>query len=593
MLSKVKFNNPYIALLKSAWYYARQRRKRYLLIYFFFLMNSLIAAIYPMIWGMFVDHAQQDSENIIKFAWMYVGVYFFLRFLAWVFHGPARVMEEELGFEMGKNFTEELYQKTLALPVQWHQDHHSGSTIDRIKKATHALQDFFSSGFVYLYTFTKFIFSFIAILYFAPLFGSIAVLMGVGIFFAIARFDKPYIRELKELNEREHIVSSTLFDSLSNIITVITLRLEKRMQTGLLGKIMDVFVPFRKATRINEWKWFAVSMGINLMYGMIIVGYVYTNYVPGEVFLLGNLVALVGYINRFTEVFHEITWQYTSIIEYNTDIQAAKPILDAYDELIEGKTAAVQAQDWQSIYIKDLNFIHQKIQSDKPAMGLHSIELAIHKGQKIALVGESGSGKSTLMALLRGLYQAKDGLKLKVDALESNQLGIISKQVSLFPQEPEIFENTIEYNITLGLKYDKEELDEICRVVHFQEVIAQLPQGLQSSIREKGVNLSGGQKQRLALARGVFAARDSHIILLDEPTSSVDPKTELEIYSHMFERFEDKAVISSLHRMHLLDMFDHIVVMEHGYIVAQGSFEEVYNSSPVFQELYQHQEAGS
>ena len=591
MLSNFKLNNPYLALLKSAWHYARQRRKRYMLIYFFFLINSLIGASFPMIWGMFVDHAQQDSANIISFAWMYVGIYFFLRFMAWVFHGPARVWEEELAFDIGKNFTDELYQKTLSLPVQWHQDYHSGNTIDRIKKATHALQDFFSSGFVYLYTFTKFIFSFLAIIYFAPVFGSIAVLMGVGIFMVIALFDKPYIAGLKELNEREHIVSSTLFDSLSNIITVITLRLEKRMREGLLGKIADVFAPFRKTTRINEWKWFTVSMCINLIYGIIILGYIYTNYVPGEVFLLGNLVALVGYINRFTEVFHEITWQYTAIIEYNTDIHAAGPILKAYEELVEGKRLALETKDWRSIHIRNLNFIHQKIQSDKPAMGLHNIEIAIHKGQKIALVGESGSGKSTLMALLRGLYQEKEGLRLEIDGIESNQLGRISKQVSLFPQEPEIFENTIAYNITLGLEYDQEELDEICRVVHFQEVIAQLPQGLQSSIREKGVNLSGGQKQRLALARGVFAARDAQIILLDEPTSSVDPKTELEIYARMFQRFEDKAVISSLHRMHLLDMFDHIVVMEHGHIVAQGSFVEVYKRSAVFQELYQHQEA--
>ena len=150
---------------------------------------------------------------------------------------------------------------------------------------------------------------------------------------------------------------------------------------------------------------------------------------------------------------------------------------------------------------------------------------------------------------------------------------MLSNYVTLFPQEPEIFENTIEYNITLGIPCEKEELDAICTATHFKEVAAHLPKGYESSIQEKGVNLSGGQKQRLALARGVFAAKDSDIILLDEPTSSVDPKTEVLIYDQLFKTFADKAVVSTLHRLHLLPKFDHVYIMENGKIVDEGSFE--------------------
>ena len=150
---------------------------------------------------------------------------------------------------------------------------------------------------------------------------------------------------------------------------------------------------------------------------------------------------------------------------------------------------------------------------------------------------------------------------------------LISNYVTFFPQEPEIFENTIAYNITLGLSCESKLMEEICENVHFSEVIAQLPNGLESNIVEKGVNLSGGQKQRLALARGVFAAQDSEIILLDEPTSSVDPMTESKIYKNLFERFNDQVIISSLHRLHLLPLFDYIYVMEGGQVKAEGSLE--------------------
>ncbi|HEY0272138.1 MAG TPA: ABC transporter ATP-binding protein, partial [Chitinophaga sp.] len=103
-------------------------------------------------------------------------------------------------------------------------------------------------------------------------------------------------------------------------------------------------------------------------------------------------------------------------------------------------------------------------------------------------------------------------------------------------------------------------------------------------------NLSGGQKQRLALARGILAARESELVLLDEPTSSVDPKTEMQIYEDLFQAFAGKAVISSLHRLHLLRLFDYVYVLRQGRIVEEGSFAHLRAHGPVFRELWKHQE---
>ncbi|MDQ1086306.1 ABC-type multidrug transport system fused ATPase/permease subunit [Siphonobacter sp. SORGH_AS 1065] len=168
-------------------------------------------------------------------------------------------------------------------------------------------------------------------------------------------------------------------------------------------------------------------------------------------------------------------------------------------------------------------------------------------------------------------------------------MGTLYDTVTLFPQEPEIFENTIAYNITLGLPFTEETIREVCEIAHFQTVVEQLPQGLESSIQEKGVNLSGGQKQRLALARGILAAQESQVVLLDEPTSSVDPKTEALIYNSMFKAFSDKAIISSLHRLHLLRDFDYVYVMDKGRILEEGSFEFLRKNGQKFNELWWHQ----
>jgi ABC-type multidrug transport system fused ATPase/permease subunit len=142
----------------------------------------------------------------------------------------------------------------------------------------------------------------------------------------------------------------------------------------------------------------------------------------------------------------------------------------------------------------------------------------------------------------------------------------------------------------LGLPFEEQEILEVCDTAHFIEVVKQLPNGLQSNIMEKGVNLSGGQKQRLALARGILAAKGSDIILLDEPTSSVDPKTEIQIYEKMFDEFKNKAIVSSLHRLYLLSYFDYVYVLKGGHIVDQGTFAELKSRSAVFRDLWKHQE---
>jgi ABC-type bacteriocin/lantibiotic exporter with double-glycine peptidase domain len=420
--------------------------------------------------------------------------------------------------------------------------------------------------------------------------------MGVIVVMIILVFDKPYIKTLDEVNEKEHVVSSTLFDGLSNVITVITLRLQNRMEGTLLHRVMQIFPPFKKNTSINEWKWFVTDMLVGLIYVVVIVGYVWQHWEPGEVFLLGGLVTLAGYVERFTSVFHNVAYLYTDVVRYATDVKTALLIPAAYEEHHLPESQASIPEDWKTIDIKNLTFHHyqEKQAARYPetfSAGLNNISIHLERGKRIALVGESGSGKSTLLAILRGLYPPENGYEILINGEKQPEgIAILSEHVTLFPQEPEIFENTIEYNITLGLSHTEEELERICRQVYFSEVVLQLPKGLQSNIVEKGVNLSGGQKQRLALARGLFAARESDIILLDEPTSSIDPKTELMIYHQLFNEFSDKVMVSSLHRLHLLKYFDYIYVMDKGDIVAEGKLEDLLMGSEHFKELWKHQE---
>lgn len=583
-------SNPYLSLMKTAWRYAKHEKRQYILVYSLFILASGTFAVAPLLYGWFIDAVQGGTDQL-KYALLYAGLYFLLRLAEWALHGSARVLERKLAFNLSRNFLQELYHQTLHLPVKWQQDNHSGATINRIRKAYEALKDFFQNGFMYLYALTKFVSSFVAMLLFSPLFGGIGIVLGAITVWIIFKFDKPFIKSVDDTNEREHVVSSTLFDSLSNIITVITLRLEKRMEKSLLEKVKDVYSPFIRSVKINEWKWFVADMLVGVIYCVNIVGYVYQNTLPGQVFALGGLVTLIGFVNQFTSVFHDVAWQYTQIVQYNTNVQTARSISEAYQQHHLPDGASNLPEKWKKISIQNLNFSHKEsYSSEEKAQSLHHISINIEKGKRVALIGESGSGKSTLMALLRGLYEPEKDLVLKIDDRTTASIDSLHSIVTLFPQEPEIFENTIEHNITLGLPFAENEIMTVCETAHFTEVVHQLPKGLQSSIQEKGVNLSGGQKQRLALARGILAAKSCDIILLDEPTSSVDPKTEIQIYEKLLKECEGKAIVSSLHRLYLLSYFDYVYVLKNGRIADEGTFEDLKGRSAIFQDMWRHQQ---
>jgi len=584
-------SNPYISLMKTAWRYARHEKKQYVLVYSLFILASIVSAMNPLLYGWFINAVQKEGIGQLRYAWIYAGIFMGLKLLEWAFHGPARIMERYLAFNLSRNFLQEVYHRTLHLPLRWHQDHHSGATINRIRKSYEALKEFFQNGFMYMYTLTKFLSSFIAMIFFSPLFGSVGVAIGVITVWIIFKFDRPFMKAIDERNEKEHVVSSTLFDSLSNIITVITLRLEKRMENSVLQKVKDVFPPFRRSVRINEWKWFFADLLVSLIYVITAVGYIYQHTRPGSVFMLGSLVALLGFVNQFTSVFHDIAWQYTQIVQYNTDVETARFISEAYKKQHLPDVGTGLPEDWTTITIRKLNFSHNDTYSShEKAHSLHDISIRIEKGKRIAIIGESGSGKSTMLAVLRGLYQPGPGVEIKSEKNKTIDPAGIAESITLFPQEPEIFENTIEHNITLGLSFEEKEIMEVCETAHFTEVVHQLPKGLQSNIQEKGVNLSGGQKQRLALARGILAGKSSDIILLDEPTSSVDPKTEIQIYEKLFKECRNKAIVSSLHRLYLLSYFDYVYVLQNGRIVDEGTFADLKKQSAVFNELWKHQE---
>lgn len=182
---------------------------------------------------------------------------------------------------------------------------------------------------------------------------------------------------------------------------------------------------------------------------------------------MGGLVTLLGFVNQFTSVFHDVAWQYTEIVQYNTDVQTARSIGEDYANNHRAEATITLPQNWQTISIDKLSFSHRDTYDEGHApQSLHDISIKIQRGKKIAFIGESGSGKSTLLALLRGLYEPETNIKFEVDG-KPFQMATLNETVTLFPQEPEIFENTICYNITLGLPFEEADVWKVCEEARY------------------------------------------------------------------------------------------------------------------------------
>ncbi len=234
--------------------------------------------------------------------------------------------------------------------------------------------------------------------------------------------------------------------------------------------------------------------------------------------------------------------------------------------------------------MRDLTFTYEDAEGNHRHLDKVNIEL--RRGQAIALVGASGGGKSTLLNLLRGLDRPAHVNVLRDGQPAAGGLSYLSQATTLMPQDPEIFGDTVRFNIAFGMEASDAELHEAIRLARFDTVIERLPKGLDTNIAEKGINLSGGEKQRLALARGIFFAKDSGLILLDEPTSSVDAVNEQIIYRNLIQHFRSSCLVSSIHRLHLLELFDMIYLIDRGRIVESGDFKTLVERNGAFAAMW-------
>jgi subfamily B ATP-binding cassette protein MsbA len=279
-----------------------------------------------------------------------------------------------------------------------------------------------------------------------------------------------------------------------------------------------------------------------------------------------------------------------SLAEVNGPMQrgiaAAETVFELIDEPVEHDPGTRTLQRAQGqVRFENVRFRYPNAHS--PA--LDGVSLDVRPGQTVALVGMSGGGKSTFVNLVARFYEPDSG-RIVLDGVpyQDIKLPSLRAQLALVGQNVVLFDDTLKSNIAYGAaEVDYPRLAAAIRAAHLDDVVARLPEGVDTMIGENGMRLSGGQRQRVAIARAIY--KDAPILILDEATSALDNESERAVQAALDTLMAGRTTFVVAHRLSTIERADLIVVMEQGRIVEQGTHDELLAAGGTYANLYRLQ----
>lgn len=333
--------------------------------------------------------------------------------------------------------------------------------------------------------------------------------------------------------------------------------------TGLIHPLVQLFASFT----------FLIVLG----YG----GYLILRHEVG----LGSFVALNSYLGMLIWPMMALGWVFNIIERGRASMTRINSILQTRPRIYDSPRARAINHCQGLVEYRNLHFLYNK----EKGPVLKGINLQVLPGQTLGIIGRTGSGKSTLVNLLLRLYEPPDGsLFLDGTDIKTIKLHSLRQQIGYVPQDAFLFSASIRSNILFGRpEAATEALHDAVKFSQLEKDLAAFPQGLETIVGERGVTLSGGQKQRVALARALLKAPP--VLILDDAMSAVDTKTEEAILQNLKQLRHNQTTIMIAHRISTLQHAQHIIYLEEGEIVEQGTHEELLHLQGRYFQLYQKQ----
>ncbi|WP_407406628.1 ABC transporter ATP-binding protein [Peribacillus sp.] len=567
--------------VKRIWKYLEKQKAGLVIAILFVVLSTLLGLSGPYLIGRIIDHyiIPKDITGTVRMLGVLAAVYIGSSLLTWM----QTAIMINVSLRTIRTLRKDLYNKFHTLSLRFFDNRVHGDLMSRVTNDIDQLNNALSQSVIQIFNsllmiagVTIAMFSMNAILAVVTLL--IVPLMILTTKKIIKYSSSNFIKRQRDLGELNGFIEESI--SGTEVITLF----------GKEDKVFSQFSTVNERLRHSSMAADTVSgfLGpinnfINNIGLAIVIGVGALMAVKGTV-TVGLIAAFVTYSRQFFRPINQLS---SLLNTFQSAIAGAERVFEILDETpdMKDKKGAIPVDAFKGdVEFTDVHFGYSK---DQPI--LKGINFTASAGQTIALVGPTGSGKTTIINLLSRFYEVDQG-QINMDGrnIQDYKISDLRKKIGIVLQDTFLFSGTILENIRYGrLDATDSEVIEAAKVASAHGFIKHLPDQYQTRITTGGLNLSQGQKQLLAIARAILA--DSDVLILDEATSSIDTRTEIEIQKGVNRLTEGRTSFVIAHRLKTIETADKILVIKDGEIIEMGTHHELMMSRGFYKDLYDSQ----